>query len=145
MDTTLKRVMEDFVPFNRFLGIRVEEAESGHVRLLLPFREEFIGDPSRRALHGGVLATMADVAGGMAVWLELPDTTRGRVSTIDLRMDYLRPGRTETVAAEAHVVRQGNRVGVADVRLFHPDAPDVTIATGKGVYNVVKLVREKSE
>jgi len=34
------------------------------------------------------------------------------------------------------VVRQGNRVGVADVRLFHPARPDETLATGKGVYNV---------
>jgi uncharacterized protein (TIGR00369 family) len=59
------------------------------------------------------------------------------VSTIDIRIDYLRPGRQETLVAEAGVVRLGKRVGVTDMRLFHPSAPNDPIATGKGVYNVV--------
>ena len=54
------------------------------------------------------------------------------------RSDYLRPARLVTVIAEATVVRLGNRVGVADVRMFNIDAPDDTIATGKGVYNIMK-------
>jgi hypothetical protein len=36
----------------------------------------------------------------------------------------------------------GNRVGVADIRLFHPSAPDETVATGKGVYNI-RMVRPR--
>ena len=131
----LKQLMEGFIPFNKHLGIQVTGLEKGSARLELPFREEFIGDPMRRALHGGVISTLADTAGGMAVWSEIDDE-RGRVSTIDLRVDYLRPGQPETLAAEARVVRQGNRVGVADIRLFHPSKPDATIATGKGVYNI---------
>ena len=35
------------------------------------------------------------------------------------------------------MLRAGRRVGVADIRLFHPSAPAESIATGKGVYNVV--------
>ena len=78
---------------------------------------------------------------GVQHWqLKLEHMSR-RSSTIDLRVDYLRPGKPLTLVAEAQVVRQGNRVGVADVRLFHPEHPDATIATGKGVYNI-KLVRE---
>jgi len=60
-----------------------------------------------------------------------------RVSTIDIRIDYLRPGKPENVCADAVVVRQGNRVGVTDMRIFHPSAEHETIATGKGVYNIV--------
>ena len=62
---------------------------------------------------------------------------RTRVQTIDLRIDYLRPGRGETLVAEAEVVRVGRRIGVVDVRFFHPSAVKDTIATAKGVYNVV--------
>lgn len=142
-DARLRELMENFIPFNKFLGMKCEELRKGFVRFALPFREEFIGDPLRRAIHGGVISTMADVAGGTAVWTELRDPTKGRVSTIDLRVDYLRPGRTTTLVAEASVVRQGNRVGVADVRLFHPDDPAATIATGKGVYNI-KMVKDES-
>jgi len=141
MDATIRELMELYVPFNRFLGMKLDESRPGFVRFRLPFRVVQTAVPLRRALHGGVISTMADVAGGTAVWTKLPDPVRGRVSTIDLRVDYLRPGRGETLVAEAHVVRSGNRVGVADVRLFHEGDAETTIATGKGVYNI-KLVRD---
>ena len=67
---------------------------------------------------------------------------RARISTIDLRIDYLRPARLETIVAEANVVRLGNRVGVADVRLYHGSTASETVATGKGVYNVT-IKKEK--
>jgi uncharacterized protein (TIGR00369 family) len=133
--TALRQVMEELIPFNRVLGIRVAEIDKGHVRMEIAFREELIGDPVRRAVHGGVISALADTAGGCAVWSALDEET-ARVSTIDIRIDYLRPGRPETLVAEANVVRAGRRVGVADIRLFHPSAPAESIATGKGVYNV---------
>jgi uncharacterized protein (TIGR00369 family) len=131
----LKQVMEELVAFNKFLGVRVVEVRRSFACMALPFREEFIGDPIRRALHGGVISALADTAGGTAVWSEIADPY-GRVSTIDLRIDYLRPGKPEEIRVDAQVVRQGNRVGVADMRLYHPTAPDQTVATGKGVYNI---------
>jgi uncharacterized protein (TIGR00369 family) len=134
--TALRQVMEELIPFNRVLGIRVVEIDKGHVRMEIAFREELIGDPVRRAVHGGVISALADTAGGCAVWSALDEET-ARVSTIDIRIDYLRPGRPETLVAEANVVRAGRRVGVVDIRLFHPSAPAEPIATGKGVYNVV--------
>ena len=137
----LRQVMEELIPFNRYLGVKLTDSRKGFARIEVPFRDELVGDPMRPALHGGVLSAMADAAGGAAVWAGLEDD-RARVSTIDLRMDYLRPARLVTVIAEATVVRLGNRVGVADVRLFNIDAPDVTIATGKGVYNIM-IKKEK--
>jgi uncharacterized protein (TIGR00369 family) len=132
---TLRTVMEGFIPFNKHLGMRCIEVDHGHVRIEIPFREELVGDPLRPALHGGVISTMADTAGGAAVWSTLEDP-RARVSTIDLRVDYLRPGKLETLVAEANVVRVGRHVGVADVRLFHPSAPSETVATGKAVFAI---------
>lgn len=132
----LRQLVEQWIPFNKYLGVRAVEIKTGFVRLELPFREELIGDPMRRAIHGGVISTLADTAGGVAVWSQLADES-SRVATIDLRIDYLRPGKPETIIVDAQVVRQGNRVGVTDMRLFHASAPDETVATGKGVYNVV--------
>ena len=51
-------------------------------------------------------------------------------------MDYLRPAKLELLVAEASVVRMGNRVGVADVRLFNGGNPETTLATCKAVYNI---------
>jgi uncharacterized protein (TIGR00369 family) len=131
----LKQVIEEYIPFNKLLGILADRVERGSVRLVLPFRDELIGDPLRRALHGGVISTMADVAGGMAVWSALEDPT-ARVSTIDLRVDYLRPGKPHPLIADGSLVRLGGRIAVADVKLFHPGHESEPIATGKGVYAV---------
>lgn len=133
--------MEEVIPFNRYLGVRCVEVRRGYAKLEVPFRDELVGDPLRPALHGGVISALADAAGGAAVWTGIEDE-RARVSTIDLRIDYLRPARLVTILAEATLVRLGNRVGVADVRLFHPDAEAETVATGKGVYNVT-IKKEK--
>jgi uncharacterized protein (TIGR00369 family) len=132
----LRQVMEELIPFNRLLGVKVVEIAHGHVRIEVPFRPELIGDPMRQAIHGGVISALADAAGGCAVWSAVEEA-RARVSTIDMRIDYLRPGRSETLVAQADVVRIGRRVGVVDMRCFHPSAPDESIATGKGVYNIV--------
>jgi uncharacterized protein (TIGR00369 family) len=131
----LRQVTEEMIPFNRFLGVRLVALERGRAVLELPFREEFVGDPIRRVLHGGILSTLADTAGGLAIWGTLEDPQQ-RLSTIDLRVDYLRPGKPETVVAEAVVVRVGRTIGVVDMRLFHPSASAETIATGKGVFAI---------
>src|SRR5439155_27179979 len=98
---------EDEIPFNRFLGVRVAAISEGFVRVELPFRAEFIGDARRPALHGGVLSTLCDAAGGAATFSKV-GFSGGAISTIDLRVDYLSPGRAELIIAEATVVRLGN-------------------------------------
>jgi uncharacterized protein (TIGR00369 family) len=128
------KFIEELVPFNKYLGMKIAKVEEGFVRMELPFRPEFIGDSARPALHGGVISTLADTCGGFAVWSRI--TMEDRVSTIDLRVDYLSPGAPETLIAEAQVVRVGNRVAVTDIRLFQPSDPKRTVATGKAVYNI---------
>lgn len=133
--TAFLNLIEEMIPFNKFLGMKVVCLEPGKLRIDIPFREELIGNPMRRALHGGVLSSMCDTAGGMLVWSAL-DHIWYNLSTIDLRMDYLRPGKCETLACEATLVRLGKSVGVTDMRCFHPNSEHDTIATGKGVYSI---------
>jgi uncharacterized protein (TIGR00369 family) len=137
----LRQVTEELIPFNKFLGMRVIHVERGLVEIQVPWRDELVGDPMKPAMHGGVISALADTAGGMAIWSALENPLL-RVSTIDLRVDYLRPGRLENILAEAKTVRVGRSVGVADIRLFHASARGDTVATGKGVY-AIKLPRVK--
>jgi uncharacterized protein (TIGR00369 family) len=130
----LKELMAHQIPFNRFLGIVVEELREGFCRLKIPYREELIGDPFRPALHGGVLSALADTTGGAAVFTVV--SLGDRVSTIDMLIDYLRPAELKDIACEATVTRIGNRVASTDMKLFHPEIPDQFIATGRAVYNV---------
>lgn len=131
----VRRMMETEIPFNRLLGIEVGGLDEGFARLEIPFRDDLIGDAQRPALHGGVVSALCDTAGGAAAFtmVAMPDD---RVSTIDLRIDYLRPGEKKTLVAEARVTRMGNRVASIDITCFHPDQPDRLIAAGKAVYNI---------
>jgi uncharacterized protein (TIGR00369 family) len=130
----LRQAVEEMIPFNRYLGLVLTAITPGFARVELPFRPELIGDPFRPALHGGVLSALIDACAGAALWTRVEPADK--ISTIDLRVDYLRPGEPELIICEAHVIRLGGRIGVVDARVFHPGAPERTIATGKGVYNV---------
>lgn len=128
----LLTIMEEHVPFNRFLGLRGESIGEGRAVLVLPVRPEFVGDPRRPALHGGVLSTLIDTAGGLAAWSVL---ARGEtVSTVDLRVDYLEPaGLGEPLRAEAELVRKGNRV--CHVRVAVTQGQSL-VAEGRAVFNI---------
>ncbi|NCC23663.1 MAG: PaaI family thioesterase [Deltaproteobacteria bacterium] len=129
-----RRLIEEGIPFNAFLGLKVLHLEPGDCRLLLPFRSEFVGDARRGALHGGVISTLIDVCGGFTVW------SRGhvddRVATIDLRVDYLMPAVDGDIVAHGRLRLLGNRVGNAQVEVFSREHPDRLLAEGKGVYNI---------
>ena len=128
------KFMDELVPFNQFLGLHLESISEGEAVMVLPFRKELIGDPHRPALHGGVVSTLIDTTGGAAVWSGAEPSDR--VSTVDLRVDFLRPGPLEDLACEAKVVRLGNHVGATTMRVYGRSDPERTIATGSGVYNV---------
>ncbi|GAC1351014.1 MAG: thioesterase family protein [Polyangiales bacterium] len=126
--------VRDRIPFNRFLGIEVTLLNKGFVRMELPFREEFVGNPKRPSIHGGVLSALIDSCGGAAIFtlLERADT----VSTIDLRIDYLRPAEAQRLICEATVIRRGTNVAAVDMRVVHSSNESRLIAIGRGVYNL---------
>ncbi len=130
------RFMNERVAFHRLLGMRVTQTEAGRAHMTLPFREDLTGDPFRPALHGGALATLADAAGGTAVMTLLRPVDR--VSTIDLRVDYLRPAQQRDLLARAEVQRLGGRVAVVAVDVVHPEqeSPSLVVAVARAVYAV---------
>ena len=80
--------MVSHTPHAAHLGIRVVETGPGFGVCALPFREELIGDPVRRVIFGGAIATLIDHASGLAVACAVEELTA--IATIDLRVDYLR-------------------------------------------------------
>jgi uncharacterized protein (TIGR00369 family) len=125
-------VMEHIVPFNKVVGIRGESVARGRAVLTLPVRPDLIGDVRRPAIHGGVLSTLIDAAGGLAAWSALGDEES--VSTVDLRVDYLEPaGLGAPLRAEGELIRKGNRVCHVRVAVRQQD---VLVAEGRAVYNI---------
>jgi uncharacterized protein (TIGR00369 family) len=142
MQAKLRQVFEENVPFNRVLGLKVESIDPDAPKLRFDMRPELIGNPRRQILHGGVISAVLDVAAGFAVHLavsknriENADASHfPTIGTIDLRVDYLRPGRGNYFVATGRVVRLGNRVAVAHTEMVN-DAGEL-IATGGAAYMV---------
>ena len=83
-----RREMIDHIPHCRRLGMEVVETGPRRARVRLPYRDELVGDPARRVVFGGVITTLLDHAGGLAVFCSLPELKT--IATLDLRIDYLR-------------------------------------------------------
>jgi uncharacterized protein (TIGR00369 family) len=134
----LKRVMEVHIAFNKYLGLKVESFDPAAPKLRFDMRPELVGNPMRQILHGGVISAVLDVAGGFAIMLSIAsdaDITVAKfpnMGTIDLRVDYLRPGRGKYFIATARIVRKGSRIAVTHMEL-HNDT-DELIATGGAAY-----------
>jgi uncharacterized protein (TIGR00369 family) len=128
------KAMAEQVPFNRLLGIQGESASAGACVLVLPVRPEFVGDFRRPALHGGVVSSLIDAAGGVAAWSTLgPEES---VSTVDLTVDFLEPaGLAAPLRAAGQLVRKGNRVCHVRVAVTQDGK---LVAEGRGVYNIHK-------
>jgi uncharacterized protein (TIGR00369 family) len=142
MEAALRKVFEDAVPFNRVLGLKVESTDPDAPKLRFDMKPELIGNPRKQILHGGVISAVLDVAAGFAIHLAVSKNRAEQpheghfptIGTIDLRVDYLRPGRGHYFIATGRVVRLGNRVAVAHMELVN-DAGE-QIATGGAAYMV---------
>jgi uncharacterized protein (TIGR00369 family) len=115
--------------YHQFLGLQLEEAQEGYVKIRLPFSEQFLGDEADSYIHGGVIAALIDIAGDFALI-----TTYGRgLPTVDLRVDYLRPARKEDLVATATVVKNGRTLGISDITVHNAEGKSVAI--GRALYS----------
>ena len=136
----LRDIFEQHIPFNRVLGLRMESMDADAPRLRFDMRPELVGNPNRGILHGGVISAVLDVVGGAAVCLKLIENSDPgkiefpNIGTIDLRVDYLRPGRGRHFIATGRVVRMGSRIAVVHMNLENDTAE--LIATGSAAYVV---------
>ena len=140
IEAQVRRTFEQAIPFNRVLGLAIHSLDPKAPQLKFDMRPELVGNPVRQILHGGVISSTLDVVGGLAIALAIvaKEETAARsfpnIGTIDLRIDYLRPGRGKHFVATGRVVRLGGRVAVAHMDLVNDH--DEQIATGSAAYIV---------
>ncbi len=130
----VKKVVEQMIPLHKFLGVEVLEIEKGYVKLRIPFREEVLGNFVHRHWHGGMLSAMLDSAGGMVAGTCFPELF-DRISTIDIRVDYLRPAKDKAIIAEGKALRVGYRTVVTSMQIRQEGSEEV-LTEGRGVFNV---------
>ncbi len=116
-------------PFHKWLGLDLAELTEDAIKLTVPWREEFVVNTKVGYTHGGVLASLIDIAADYALAAKLG----GPIPTVDLRVDYHRPALKCTLTVTANVIRLGRTFSTAEARVF--DADDALVASGRGVYH----------
>lgn len=138
----ISNYMNTQVPFQQLLGLEITQFSGRLSEVRFRWKDELIGNMPQRILHGGVTSTALDTAGGVVVIACLVERLAGQISaeelmvqvakcgTIDLRVDYLRPGRGEEFICTAAIIRSGNKVAVARMEMHNEDGTHIAVGTG---------------
>lgn len=141
----LTHLFEERIPFNAVLGLRIDSLAGDGVAGHLAMRPDLIGHYAHQRLHGGVISATLDAMAGLAVMaaigaLHLDEAPAerlrrfGKLGTIDLRIDYLRPAIGARFLLRAEVLRLGSRV--ATTRMEFTDAEGKLLSSGSAAYIV---------
>jgi len=141
----VRKIFEEMIAFNRVLGLKITTITPTRVKARIDIRNELVGHYLDNRLHGGVISASLDALGGFAVMAaigarhmdESPQQRLQRfakLGTIDLRVDYLRPGIGEWFEMRAEVMRLGSRVASTRMEFMGPDGK--LMSTGSAAYIV---------
>jgi acyl-coenzyme A thioesterase PaaI-like protein len=139
----LLKPIADGIPFNRVIGVTLESMSPSGATMVVDHRDELTNNPMSGILHGGVISAILDVVGGLSALsailfdrdLDQLDEILGvfvKFGTVDLRVDYLRPGVGERFTASGTVMRSGRRLAVTRMEFQNQDG--TLLATGTGTY-----------
>ncbi len=141
----LKTLFEERIVFNQVLGLKITSLRPEQVVARIDMKPELVGHFTYNRLHGGVISAGLDAVGGLDVMaaigarhMDEPPLQRlsrfGKLGTIDLRIDYLRPGISAHFELRAQVLRLGSRV--ASTRMEFLGADGKLLSTGAAAYIV---------
>ena len=129
------------IPFNQVVGIELESAGPHGASMSVDARPELANNPVSGTLHGGVISSLLDTVGGMSAMsaltfdreLDTPEAVLGLFElcgTVDLRIDYLRPGLGERFLGSGTVMRSGRRLAVIRMELTNDQGTLLAVGTG---------------
>ncbi|KAA1188010.1 thioesterase family protein [Photorhabdus heterorhabditis] len=128
------------MPFNQLLGLELLRFEQDYAEIQFHNQSKLVGNIAQKILHGGVIASVLDVCAGLVcigntlsrltpISREELEKRLSTMGTIDLRVDYLRPGRGEVFTATSSIIRSGNKVSVARAELHNEQRSHIAGAT----------------
>lgn len=131
------------IPFNQMLGLRLDHIDENYACMSFSMKNELIGNFLQGILHGGVISSVLDMAGGVLVMAAAvhkhPDANIeelgnivGKCSTIDLQVSYIRPGHGEMFTAKAWLQKAGNKIAFTRMELYNDK--EALIASASGTY-----------
>src|SRR5262249_3877368 len=103
----------DEVRFNALIGMSITRWEPDGVRFEVPFRDELSSHAD--TFHGGVVATLIDVAAGGAVLAGHDFAHGSRLLTVSMMVNYLSVVFGDGLVAEARCSRRGRNLNSVHV------------------------------
>ena len=119
----------------RYLGVAVEDAKPGWVRLRVDVRDE-LRNGAGAPVHGGVMSALVDMAVGGALGT-LSDAAAGGVnqSTLDLNVSFLAAATEGPIFAEGKILRRGRTIAFGEASVT--DAVGRLCAVGRATYMII--------
>jgi len=117
-DPVLTEQIAAAAPFSGFLGIEVVTASPAEVRSRLAWDEQKC--TAGGMMHGGALMSLADAAGGLCAFLNLPETARA-TATIESKTNFFAQLAAGHVHGVSRVLHKGRRTIVVDTELRDDD------------------------
>lgn len=119
-------------PFYQLLNMRIEEVRDNYARLSIKIDEKHI--QFQGAVHGGVIASLADSAAAWAVYGS--NNLEGTPVTVEMKINFLKPVQSGKLVAEARNIHRGSRIFVGDVEIKNSEGD--LIAKSLVTYYVLK-------
>jgi uncharacterized protein (TIGR00369 family) len=131
LDVEAFRKIVESAAFHRLIGLKLEsaDAETGVVVLRQAYDPKLSIFPDAGVYHGGVIASLIDVAGAVACGLPLGRPT----PTANFRVDFLKSPAKIDLIATGRLVRSGKTMSVADVEIT--DDNGEVYAIGRGTFS----------
>lgn len=126
------RHMTQNVPQAAALGFQFVSVADGRGSIMVPWREDLVGDPDTDVIAGGVVTSLLDHTCGLAIHAVSQDPFP--TATLDLRIDYLRPAAPRAgVTAEAHCYKVTRLIAFVRATAWDADPAD-PIATAQAAF-----------
>ncbi|MAA78229.1 MAG: hypothetical protein CL916_03140 [Deltaproteobacteria bacterium] len=141
----ISQIFLEVLPFNTLFHYRIGKITNNRAELIFDRRDEFIGNQMQNILHGGVISSALDTVGGLiaarSLFIDTQECTIAefnerfsKLGTVNLHVDFLRPGKGTCFTASAQIERMGNKIGVFRVALHNEQ--NIQIASGVATYLV---------
>ncbi len=123
------------VPYAKLIGVQMEENSEG-LLFTLPFQQKNIGNAALPALHGGVIGGFMENAALLhLIWCLESDRLP---KVIDFSLDYIRPGRPQTLYAACRVTKQGKRIANVQIESWQADR-EKPVAVARSHFKVTTI------
>jgi len=120
--------------FMGFLGAEIGGVEPGVVEITLDHRDELC--QQHGFFHGGVVATLADNAGGYASFSLM--RAQDSVLTVEFKINLIAPARGDRLLAQGRVVKPGRTLNVCEMAVYAcSENSRVKCATGMGTFMIL--------